>query len=334
VGAHITKVSNQLFGRAENLISPFEPFFDPGLFGKEGKIMDSWETVRHNSQLFDEMTLVLTAAAKIRYVLLSTQFHLGNQAAFIRLEACSSDQWLEILPKTIMEGHSLLLIDRGSDERVYSQIRVQNFPDGGFSRLGLYSDLPETERKSYQPIGQAQCVRFKEAIPQTQKPMSLSYQASDQEIEKNCALLHPGDLVNIASAAFGAKVLSASNEHYGPAIQVISPYRPLNMFDGLESARSRNAGHHEELVIRLAKPGRLTIIIVDFTYFVNNNPLELSIEGELADSWVELVPRSWVKGFAGSQKLFVITDERSFDVIRVRAFPDGGLNRLLAFSRW
>jgi len=333
-GARLSKVSNQLFGRAENLISPYDPVFDPGLFGKEGKIMDSWETVRHNPRPFDEMTLDLSQPGKIRYVSLSTQFHLGNQAAFIRLEGCSNDQWLEILPKTPMDGHALLLIDRGSDDRVYSKIRVQNFPDGGFSRLGLYSDLPEAERKHYQPIGQAQCIQFKESIPQTRKPMSLPYQGSDQEIEKNRAHLRPGDLVNIASAAFGAKVLHASNEHYGPAIQVISPYRPLNMFDGLESARSRKPGHHEELVIRLAKPGRLEKIIVDFTYFVNNNPLELAIQAQLGDSWVELVPRSWVKGFAGSQKSFVISDERSFDVLRVQTFPDGGLNRVLAFSRW
>ncbi|WP_176737099.1 serine hydrolase [Oligoflexus tunisiensis] len=333
-GARIVKVTNQLFGRAENLISPYEPTFDPGLFGKEGKIMDSWETVRHNPAPCDELILELVKPGPIRYVSLSTQFHLGNQAAFIRLEGQSQGTWHEILPKVAMEGHALLLVDRGTDARVYSSIRVQNFPDGGFSRLGLYSDLPEAERSRYRPLDSVQCVRFPETIPQTRKPMSLPYQAGEADIERNRARLRAGDLVNVASAALGARVLRASNEHYGPAIQVISPYRPLNMFDGLESARSREPGHHEEIVIQLARPGRLEKLVMDFTYFVNNNPLELSVQGQRGEEWVELVPRTWVKGFAGSQKAFTVQNTGTFEVLRVQTFPDGGLNRLLAFSRW
>jgi allantoicase len=332
--ARIVKVSNQLFGRAENLISPYDPTFDPGLFGKEGKIMDSWETVRHNLRPCDELILELVKPGSIRYVSLSTQYHLGNQAAFIRLEGCSDGQWFEILPKTPMEGHALLLVDRGQDQRIFTSIRVQNYPDGGFSRLGLYSDLPESERKRYQAYDLAQCQRFPDAIPQTRKPMSLPYQASAGDIEKNRAQLRAGDLVNIASAALGAQVMRASNEHYGPAIQVISPYRPLNMFDGLESARSRKPGHHEEVIIRLAKPAHLESIVLDFTFFVNNNPLDVAVQGQYGEEWVDLVPCTWVKGFAGSQKAFAIHDARSFEVLRVQTFPDGGLNRLLAFSRW
>jgi allantoicase len=333
-GARIGKVSNQLFGRAENLISPFDPVFDPALFGKEGKIMDSWETVRHNPKPCDELILELPRPGTIRYLTLSTQFHLGNQAAFIRLEGLSEGEWQEILPKVPMEGHALLRIDRGQDSRVYSIIRVQNYPDGGFSRLGLYSELPETERKFYRPLASAQCERFPDLIPQTRKPMSLPYHAHPQDIEKNRARLRNGNLVNLASAALGAKVLRASNEHYGPAIQVISPFPPLNMFDGLESARSRRPGHHEEVIIQLAQAGSLEKIVVDFSYFVNNNPLELAVQGQAGDDWVELVPRTWVKGFAGSQKSFGIQETRRFTVIRVQTFPDGGLNRVLAFSRW
>ncbi|MDQ3232627.1 MAG: hypothetical protein M3Q07_12480, partial [Pseudobdellovibrionaceae bacterium] len=328
------KVSNQLFGRAENLISPYEPTFDPGLFGKEGKIMDSWETVRHNARPYDELILDLVKPGPIRYVRLSTQFHLGNQAAFIRLKGFSAGQWLEILPMTPMEGHAQLLIDRGSESSVYSSIRVQNYPDGGFTRLGLYSDLPAAESQRYKPLSEARCERFPEAIPQTRKPMSLPYHAQPKDMKANRVRLKSGDRVNVASAALGATVLRASNEHYGPAIQVVSPYRPLNMFDGLESARSRKPGHHEEVVIRLAKPARLETLVADFTYFVNNNPLEMSVQGQWGDEWVDLVPRTWVKGFAGSQKLWNIQDDRKFEVLRVQTFPDGGLNRLLAFSCW
>ena len=332
--ARIFAVSNQLFGRAENLISPYEPTFDPGLFGKQGKTMDSWETVRHNPKPFDEMSLELKTPGLIRYVSLSTKYHLGNQAAFIRLEGLSEGQWFELIEKTPMEGHSLCLIDRGEDEHIYTSVRVQNYPDGGFTRLGLYSDLPAEERKAYKLAPQAKCKSFADPIAQTQKPMSLPFSATPEEIARNRSVLYPGELVNMASAAFGAKIVSASNEHYGPAIQVISPYQPLNMFDGLESARSRKSGHHEEVVVSLAKSARLQKLVVDFTFFVNNNPLELAIQGQSGGEWIELVPRTWVKGFAGSQKSFDVKDHALFHTLRVQTFPDGGLNRLLAFGSW
>ncbi|NBU42187.1 MAG: hypothetical protein EBS51_15595, partial [Planctomycetia bacterium] len=101
--------------------------------------------------------------------------------------------------------------------------------------------------------------------------------------------LTPG--CDLASAAFGAKVVEASNQHYGPAVQVISPWPPLHMFDGLESARSREPGHSEHVTIALARPARIGRIAIDFTHFVNNNPRELVVEGHAAGSWVTLVPR-------------------------------------------
>ncbi len=333
-GSKILSVSNQLFGRAENLLSPFEPTFDPELFGKEGKVMDSWETVRHNPRSFDELVFELSEASKIRYVSLSTKYHLGNQAAFIQLEAQSQGLWYELIPKIPMEGHALCLLDRGPDDRSFAAVRVKIFPDGGFSRLGLFADLPDSEKSRYQPFAEAKCISFPEAIPQTRKPLSLPFSADNAEISKNRARLRPGDLVNVASATFGASLIRASNEHYGPAIQVISPYRPLNMFDGLESARSRQPGHHEEVQIRLAKPTQLQALILDFSFFVNNNPLDVAIQGKIGKEWVGLVPRTYVKSFAGSQKEFLVQETGLVEELRVQTFPDGGMNRLIAMGIW
>ena len=63
--------------------------------------------------------------------------------------------------------------------------------------------------------------------------------------------------------AFGGKIVRSSNEHYGPAAQVISPFAPINMFDGLESARSRKAGNHEEVDIAFAKSTSIDSIECD-----------------------------------------------------------------------
>ena len=101
----------------------------------------------------------------------------------------------------------------------------------------------------------------------------------------------------------------------------------------MESARSRIPGHFEELIVKLAKPAPIHRIELDYTYFVNNNPLEVSIEGYADGEWSELVPKTNVKAFAGNKKVFSIESKTVFDQVRVRNYPCGGMNRLKVFSK-
>jgi allantoicase len=39
-----------------------------------------------------------------------------------------------------------------------------------------------------------------------------------------------------------------------------------------------------------------------------------------------------VKAFAGNEKSFEIKSDKTFDQIKVKTFPDGGINRLKVFS--
>jgi malate synthase/CubicO group peptidase (beta-lactamase class C family) len=146
VGARVVSVTNQRFARAENLVSAFEPVFDPELFGRQGKIMDSWESVRHNVAGVDTLVLALPKPSGIRYASLSTKYHDGNQAVHVRLLGrAAGGEWVELLPKTRMEGHSLLRADLSGGPATglaVAEVRVEMFPDGGLTRLGLYEDLP------------------------------------------------------------------------------------------------------------------------------------------------------------------------------------------------
>lgn len=326
--AKILVVSNQRFARAENLISPMLPTFEADLFGREGKIMDSWESVRHNPLECDSLRLGLATPSKIRYVSLSTKFHDGNHPEFVRIYGLQQHDWLEILPKTKIDGHSLLLLDLGENAETYLQVIVDMFPDGGLSRLGLFADLPEEEKSKFLPPGKARNQRFSDAIPKTKKPLTIPYRPIPERSQRYASL--PG--ANLASLAAGATLVSASNEHYGPAAQVISPFPPIHMFDGLESARSRIQGHHEEVRIRLAKPTQIERILLDFSFFVNNNPMHVSIEGWAAGKSFELVAKTKVKAFAGNQKEFFVESPLVFEEITVKAFPDGGINRIKVWA--
>lgn len=328
VGAEVLSVSNQRFARAENLISDHLPKFDPELFCFQGKVMDSWETVRHNLDGLDSLVLKLKKPSSFQYVSFSTKYHYGNQAERVRLLGkTEAGEWKELIPQTTLEGHSLKRIKLGAETEKIHEVRVEMFPDGGLTRLGLYKNLPEEELKLY-PSDE----EFQEKIPTPQKPLSLPFEASALEVKKNLSKLKSGEEWDVASSAFGAKVLKASNEHYSPASLLISPFAPMSMFDGLESARSRKSGNFEEVDIQLARASKLHRLEMDFTYFVNNNPLYVSVHGLSNGEWVELVPKSQVKAFAGNQKIIKLDNDLLIEQLKVKTYPDGGMNRLHAYS--
>jgi malate synthase len=325
IGGKILKVTNQKFGRAENLLSPFEPFFDPKLFGKQGKIMDSWETVRHNQKECDQLIFELKNPSEINFVTFSTKYHLGNQAQFAKVEGKLNEnaEWIEICPKTLLEGHAYKALALTPTKKVFKYIRISNYPDGGLSRIGLFKELDSNEMKNY---------IYKDIIPMPSKPLNIVYKPTTLEIKKNLARFTKGEEINVASLAFGGNLVKASNEHYGPAIQVVSPFSPMNMFDGLESARSRAQDHSEECIVSLAWPCKIHRIELDFTFFVNNNPLFIAIEGRVNNEWVEIVAKNRVKVFAGNLKSFEIESDKVFDQIKVKTLPDGGINRLKVYT--
>jgi allantoicase len=95
------------------------------------------------------------------------------------------------------------------------------------------------------------------------------------------------------------------------------------MFDGLESARSRESGHFEEARIRLGKLIRIGRIELDFQFFVNNNPRDVEVLAAFGkdEAWIPIVLRTSVKPFAGNRKVFVVTSSKTFDRILLRTHP-------------
>jgi malate synthase len=332
--ARIIDVSNERFARAENLISSWLPEFDPELFEPQGKVMDSWESVRHNPREFDHVLLELEAPSRVAYLSASTRFHDGNHPELIQVRGQTPQgEWLDLLPKRPAAGHALLELSLPDAVRsaVFVRVEARMYPDGGFSRLGLYAELPPEAARRFS--GDAQFKRFPDAIPRSKKPLTLPYSPRTQPPRSKA-----GALVDYASQAQGGRILSASNEHYSPASQVISPFPPLHMFDGMESARSRQPGHHEEVVIGLGRAVRPSRVVLDFTFFVNNNPREVSVEGRLSEAtgdgvWQTLAPVTPVKAYAGNQIAFEPAEAPLIDQVRVRTFPDGGINRIKVFAK-
>jgi allantoicase len=155
-------------------------------------------------------------------------------------------------------------------------------------------------------------------------------------IQRNWDMTPKGSEVDVANSAFGGKIIHASNEHYGPAAQIISPFPAIHMFDGFESARSREKDHFEEITLELRKPSRVHRIQFDFTFFKNNNPRELAVHGLEQDGkqtqWLSLVDRTNVKAYAGNLAEFAVQQPYEFRRLKITLFPDGGINRLRVFT--
>jgi malate synthase len=334
VDAQLMRTSNQRFSRAVNLTSPFEPVFDPKLFERQGKVMDSWETVRHNREEFDFAEFKLKSSGKIRWVMISTKYHDGNQVPAVRLlgRLETSAEWKEFLPKIGMDGHAQRLLKLDPSTESFGEVRVEVYPDGGLTRLGLYEDIPEKDRVHFKAMTESKSHRFSEAIPKSQKPLTIPYRGDVQEVVRNIRRCKSAK-VDWASTAFGGKILRAGNEHYSPAVQVISPFPAIHMFDGLESARSRTPGHFEEVIIGLGKEIELGEVILDFEHFVNNNPRSVRFFAPSGKDFVPICEEISVKAFAANQKSIKFGAGIRLNQLMVRIYPDGGINRIHVFDR-
>ena len=334
IGSKILSCTNQKFALAENLLSPYLPVFEVDLYGQQGKVMDSWESARHSVRESEDLVFELKTPSNIEFVMISTQFHLGNQVPFVSLDAQlpGSNEFFEILPKTAIDGHAFKKIKLVKPSGPVSRVKVRTYPDGGLTRLGLFGEsLPDSIRKDFAPLESAKSQSFADEIPQPKKPLSIPFAADAREQKQYWRRIEGKRRINFASSALGASIVSVSNQHYSPASQVISPMLPLNMFDGFESARSRKPGHFEECVIRLARPARIQEIELDFSYFVNNNPRAIAIEFLKNDKWKSLVARTDVKAFAGNKKTFAVDENSLISELRFLVYPDGGINRIRVY---
>jgi len=113
---------------------------------------------------------------------------------------------------------------------------------------------------------------------------------------------------------------------------MISPFAPIHMFDGLESARSRSPGHTESVHLQLARPGKLKRLEMDFTYFRNNNPREVELHGLSNGVWKQILPKTLVKHYAGNRFLKDLDLKEVFTEVKLIVHPDGGVNRLHLFG--
>jgi allantoicase len=145
LGAAALATSDDFFAAKERMLNPEPAIFVPGKYDTNGKWMDGWESRRKRVAGHDWCTVRLARPGVVRGVDLDTSHFTGNYPPAAGIEACYLEQgdpdadtpWHPLLAAVNLAGnrHHYFAID---NERPFSHVRVNLFPDGGLARLRVY----------------------------------------------------------------------------------------------------------------------------------------------------------------------------------------------------
>jgi len=143
LGAEVIAATDDFFAPKERLIKPEAPIFIPDKYDDHGKWMDGWESRRKRTEGHDSCVIRL-CPGRIHGVDIDTSNFTGNYPPQASLEVCHYDgdpvedtQWHELLPAFPLKGdsHHYMAVD---DQRVWTHLRLNIYPDGGIARLRVY----------------------------------------------------------------------------------------------------------------------------------------------------------------------------------------------------
>ena len=106
LGTKVIFKTDDFFASANRIIDPSPPVFKDGLFDKNGKWMDGWESRRKRTKGHDYIILKLGKPGSIKKVDVNTSHFNGNQPSMISIEGTNSSsnkisqlKWQPLLSK-------------------------------------------------------------------------------------------------------------------------------------------------------------------------------------------------------------------------------------------
>lgn len=150
VGGETLSCSDDFFAEMENLLKSGRGIFIDDKYTERGKWMDGWESRRSygrdNGREFDWCIIRLGISGVIRGFDIDTNYFRGNAPQTVSVEACVSSQqpdvntvWHTILDKSEVAAHSQNIFEI-SNEKSWTHVRLNMFPDGGIARFRVYGE--------------------------------------------------------------------------------------------------------------------------------------------------------------------------------------------------
>jgi allantoicase len=302
LGGTVVAASDESFGEKENLLNPDPAAFEPGHYGPRGEIVDGWETRRRRSHGHDWVIIRLGTPGVITSVDVDTSFFTGNFPQAASLQACGCEgypgpseltgpatRWEQIVPRTALAGDSHNILKVTATSR-FTHLRLAVYPDGGIARLRVLGRV----------------------VPDPRGLEDLT--------------------IDLAGQEYGGAVVATSDDFYTSAAHLNRPDRARTMGEGWETKRRRDAGH-DHVLFRLAFRGVVRRIVVDTAHFRYNASAEVALHGSAGDTpdedpqaWPPLLGRTRLQ--PDTRHEFTSQWDQPVSMVRLDAFPDGGLSRV------
>ncbi|MFV2029714.1 allantoicase [Neisseria sp. S1] len=149
-GAEVLSCSDEWFAAANRMLQTAPPVFVVGKFDDHGKWMDGWETRRKRYEGYDHAIVKLGLPGVIKGVDIDTSHFTGNFPPAASLDACrctgvpdESTEWVTLVEAVSLQGDSHRFVEV-DDEREWTHMRLNTYPDGGVARLRVYG-LPKVD---------------------------------------------------------------------------------------------------------------------------------------------------------------------------------------------
>ena len=154
-------------------------------------------------------------------------------------------------------------------------------------------------------------------------------------------------LIDLAQSRLGSKIVYKSDEFFAPAKRIINPWPPVfkegvfdkhgKWMDGWETRRKRGKGH-DYLILKLGRPGRISKVDIDTSYFTGNQPTKVSLQACFSkkklpsknSKWINILKKNNTK--PNSHHFFNIKNKSIFTHIKLNIFPDGGVARIRIYG--
>jgi len=309
LGSKVIFRTDDFFASADRIIDPSVPVFKEGLFDKNGKWMDGWESRRKRTPGHDYLIIKLGKPGSISKVNVDTSHFNGNQPSMISIEACNSKsnniknfKWKSLLGKKKTKANSPHIF-KTSSKSVFTHIKLNIFPDGGVARLRLYGNISK---------------------------------------EKND---FKNKTINLASLLDGASVIACNNEHFGKAENILAPGKAKNMGDGWETRRRRDKGF-DWLILNSIDGEKIDKIEISTHHFKGNFPSHCSLQAAYittkkssssivsgSNKWKTLMNKTMLKANKTHTFRNVLMKNDKINFIKINIFPDGGISRFRIFGK-
>ena len=309
LGSKVIFKTDDFFASAHRVIDPTPPVFKEGLFDKNGKWMDGWESRRKRVSGHDFLIIKLGKPGSISKVDVDTSHFNGNQPSMISLEGCNSKskhlkdlKWKTIIKKKKTKANSQHLFNTNS-KSIFTHIKLNIFPDGGVARLRIYGNISK-ENNNF-----------------------------------------ANKTINLASLLNGASVIACNNEHFGKAENILAPGKAKNMGDGWETRRRRDMGF-DWLILNSIKGKKIEKIEISTHHFKGNFPSHCSLQAAFipnksssssivksSNKWKFLMNKVNLSANKTHKFTNKLMKNEKINFIKINIFPDGGISRFKIFGK-